>query len=225
MVSLTVFDEQSRFVEASSSVSLTRSVCSDKSSGSLWASDFSNLSASVLGVDPGPGSISEHAPFSLGAADDGSGPSLVVPAALDPVLSTGLVSEPASTTVSRFAMPAGSPCLSVSTLLGFDLFKSQIWLLKWIKDWLKINEEVKDEDHLVFNEEDFHWINLVARGQGRLEVDEEDIRSISIVACEEGRWEVDEEEDDRKVAWLIEMKEELKLTVAWPKSRGKFVTL
>jgi hypothetical protein len=45
-------------------------------------------------------------------------------------------------------------------------------------------------------EEDFRWINLVAREQGRLEVDEEDIRSIRMVACDEGRWEVDEEEDD-----------------------------
>jgi hypothetical protein len=58
-----------------------------------------------------------------------------------------------------------------------------------------------------------------------LEVDEEDIRSISMVACEEGRWEVDEEEDDQKVAWLIEMKEELRLMITWPGSRGKFVTL
>jgi hypothetical protein len=66
---------------------------------------------------------------------------------------------------------------------------------------------------------------LVAREQGRLEVDEEDIRSISMVACEEGQWEVNEEEDDRKVAWLIEMKEELRLMVAWLGSRGKFVTL
>jgi hypothetical protein len=66
---------------------------------------------------------------------------------------------------------------------------------------------------------------LVAYKQGQLEVDEEDIRSISMVACEEGRWEVDEEEDDQKVAWLIEMKEELRLTITWPGSRGKFVTL
>jgi hypothetical protein len=58
-----------------------------------------------------------------------------------------------------------------------------------------------------------------------LEVDEEDIRSISMVACEEGLWEVDEEEDDRKVAWLNEMKEVLRLTVAWPGSRGNFVSL
>jgi hypothetical protein len=57
-----------------------------------------------------------------------------------------------------------------------------------------------------------------------LEVDEEDIRAISMVACEEGRWEVDEE-DDQKVAWLIEMKEELKLKVTWLGLRGKFVTL
>jgi hypothetical protein len=66
---------------------------------------------------------------------------------------------------------------------------------------------------------------LVAREQGRLEVDDEDIRLISLVACKEGRWEVDELVDDQKVAWLIEMKEELRLTVAWPGSRGKFVTL
>ena len=74
-------------------------------------------------------------------------------------------------------------------------------------------------------EEDFRWINLVAREQGRLEVDEEDIRWISMVVCEEGRWEVDEEEDDRKVAWLNEMKEELRLMVVWPGLKGKIVSL
>jgi hypothetical protein len=130
--------------------------------------------------------------------------------------------------VSGSATPTGSPCLLDSTHLGFSLSKSQIWLLEWIKDRSKINEEVKDEDHSAFlkgMEEDFCWINLVAREQGRLEFDEEDIRSISMVACEEGRWEVNEEEYDRKVAWLIEMKEELRLMVAWLGSRGKFVTL
>ena len=34
---------------------------------------------------------------------------------------------------------------------------------------------------------------------------------ISVVAREEGRWEVDEELDDRKVAWQIEMKEEIRM--------------
>ncbi|KAE7995675.1 hypothetical protein FH972_000446 [Carpinus fangiana] len=181
-----------------------------------------SYSVSVLGFDPDPGSISAsgHAPLplvSLGAAGDGFGSSLVVPAASDPVLSTMLVSKPATTTVSRSATPVGSPCLFDSTHLGFGLSKLQIWLLEWIKDRLKINEEVKDKDHSAFlkgMEEDFRWINLVACEQGRLEVDKEDIRSISVVACEEGRWEVDEEEDDRKVAWLNEMKEELRLTVA-----------
>jgi hypothetical protein len=74
-------------------------------------------------------------------------------------------------------------------------------------------------------EDDFRWINLVAREQGCLEVDEEDIRSLSIVACEGGWWEIDEEEDARKVAWMIEMKEKLNLTVAWPGSNGKMVSL
>ena len=94
---------------------------------------------------------------------------------------------------------AGSPCLFDSTHLGFSLSKSQIWLLEWIKDRFKINEEVKDEYHSAFlkgMEEDFGWINLVACEQGRLEADEEDIRLISMVACEEGRWEVDEVKDD-----------------------------
>ncbi|KAE8009480.1 hypothetical protein FH972_005917 [Carpinus fangiana] len=153
-----------------------------------------DFSASVLGVDPDPGSIfgSDLASLPVGAADDGSGPLLVVPSALELVFSTGLVSE-------LSAMPAGSPCPSASTRLGFGLSRSQIWLLEWIKDQLKINEEVKDEDHSAFlkvMEDDFRWINLVAREQGRLEVDEEDIHAISMVACEEGRWEVDEEEDD-----------------------------
>jgi hypothetical protein len=109
--------------------------------------------------------------------------------------------------------------------LGFGLSKSQIWLLEWIKDWLKINEEVKDKNHSAFlkdMEEDFRWVNLVALEQGRLEVDE-DICWISMVACEEGRWEVDEEEDDRKVAWLNKMKEELRLTVEWPGPKGKII--
>jgi hypothetical protein len=82
---------------------------------------------------------------------------------------------------------------------------------------IKINEEVKDKDHSAFlkaMEEDFRWINLVAREQGRLVVDKEDIRSLSIVACE-GGWKVDEEEDARKVAWLTEMKDKLSLSIAW----------
>jgi hypothetical protein len=51
-------------------------------------------------------------------------------------------------------------------------------------------------------------------------VEEEDIRSLSMVACEEG-WKVDEEEDARKVTWLIEMKDKLSLSIAWPGSKGK----
>jgi hypothetical protein len=124
-------------------------------------------------------------------------------------------------------MPAGSTRLLDTKHLGFGLAKSQIWLLRWIEDRLKINEEVKGEDHLAFlkiMEENFRWINLVAHEQGCLEVDE-DIRLLSMVACKGGRWEVDEEEDARKVAWLIERKEELSLTVAWPGSKGKMVSL
>ena len=58
-----------------------------------------------------------------------------------------------------------------------------------------------------------------------MEVNEEDIHWISMVACKEGQWEVEEEEDDQKVAWLIKMKEELRLTVAWPGPKGKIVSL
>jgi hypothetical protein len=58
MVSSIVVDEQSRFEEASSSASTIGSVYSDESSRSLWVPDFSDLSASVLSVDSGPGSIS-----------------------------------------------------------------------------------------------------------------------------------------------------------------------
>ena len=84
----------------------------------------------------------------------------------------------------------GAARLFDSSHLAFGLAKSQIWLLGWIKERLKINEEVKDKDHSVLlkdMEEDFRWINLVAREQGCLEVDEEDIRSLSMVACEGGR--------------------------------------
>jgi hypothetical protein len=159
--SSTVFDEQSLRPEVtgslstmfgSSTVSSMSSVCTDES----WVSDFSDY------VDPGLGSIfvSSH----VGAADDESGPSLVVPTTLEPVLSTRLVSEPTMTMVPGSTMPVGSPCLPAYTQLGFGLAKSQIWLLEWIKDRLKINEEVKDEDHLAFLKvmgEDFQWINLI----------------------------------------------------------------
>jgi hypothetical protein len=121
------------------------------------------------------------------------------------------------------AMPAGSRRLLDTKHLSFGLAKSQIWLLGWIEDRLKINEDVKDKDHSAFlkaMEEDFRWINLVAREQGRLVVDEEDIRSLSIVACE-GGWKVDEEEDARKVAWLTEMKDKLSLSIEWSGSKGK----
>jgi hypothetical protein len=209
-------------------------------SGLVFSLDLGTISSasdsvSVFNSDLGPGSVITYglAPLplvSLGVATVGFGSSLVVPSpsALDPVLSTRLVPEPDTTTVFGSAMPAGSPCLFDSTHLGFGLSKSQIWLFEWIKDRLKINEEAKDEDHLVFlkgMEEDFHWINSVAREQGWLEVDEEDIHWISMVACEEGRWEVNEEEGDRNVAWLIEMKEELRLTVVWPRLKSKIVFL
>jgi hypothetical protein len=120
------------------------------------------------------------------------------------------------------AMPAGSRRFLDTKHLSFGLAKSQIWLLGWIEDRLKINEDVKDKDHSAFlkaMEEDFRWINLVAREQGHLVVDEEDIRSLSIVACE-GGWKVDEEEDARKVAWLTEMKDKLSLSIAWSGSMG-----
>jgi hypothetical protein len=124
-------------------------------------------------------------------------------------------------------LPAESPPFSEPSL-SFGLSKSQIWLLERIKDRLKIHEEVKDEDHSVIlkdMEEEFRLINLVAREQGRLLVDEEDIRWICMVACEEGRWEVDEEEDDQKVAWLSENKEELRLSFKWPRPKGKIISL
>jgi hypothetical protein len=47
-------------------------------------------------------------------------------------------------------MPAGSPRLLDTKHLSFGLAKSQIWLFGWIEDRLKINEEVKDEDHSAF---------------------------------------------------------------------------
>jgi hypothetical protein len=141
----------------------------------------------------------------------------LVPEVSDSVLSTGLV--------YRSATPAeSSPFYEPS--LGFGMSKSQIWLLERIKDQLKIHEEVKDEDHLTFLKEmEFHWINLVAHEQGRLLVDEEDIHWICMVACKDGQWEVDKEVDDRKVAWLNEMKEELRLMVEWPGPKGKIISL
>jgi hypothetical protein len=54
-------------------------------------------------------------------------------------------------------------------------------------------------------EEDFCWENKVARAEGLLEDDEE--------------------EEDRKVAWLNEVKEDLSFTIALPKFKGKSITL
>ncbi|KAE7996285.1 hypothetical protein FH972_001019 [Carpinus fangiana] len=91
-----------------------------------------------------------------------------------------------------------------SSQVGLGLTKSQIWQLELLKDRLKNHIEVKDEDHTTFfkdMEEDFHWLN------------------------KDGRWEVDEEEDDRKVEWLNEVKEGLRLTVDWPSPEGKTITL
>jgi hypothetical protein len=79
--------------------------------------------------------------------------------------------------------------------VGFGLTKSQIWQLELLKDRLKNHIEVKDEDHSTFlkdMEEDFLWLNKVAREQGRMEVDENDFRWIKMVVREDGRWEVDE---------------------------------
>ena len=158
-------------------------------------------------------------PDSVSASGPAPHPLVVpIPEASDSVLSTGLV--------SRSTMPVeSSPFYEPS--LGFGLSKSQIWLLERIKDWLKIHEDVKDEDHSTFLKEmeEFRWINLVAREKGRLLVDEEDIRWICTVACEDGRWEVDQEVDDQKVAWLNEMKEELRLMVEWPGPMGKIISL
>ena len=72
---------------------------------------------------------------SLGDAVVGSGSSLVVPfpTASNPVLSTGLILELDTTTVSRSTTPVGSPCLFDSTHLDFGLSKSQIWLLSGLR--------------------------------------------------------------------------------------------
>jgi hypothetical protein len=165
----------------------------------------------VFGFVPDPDSVSAFgfAPHPL---------VVPVPEASDSILSTSFVSWSAMPTES-------SPFYEPS--LGFGLSKPQIWLLERIKDWLKIHEEVKDEDHSTFLKEmeEFCWINLVARKQGRLLVDEEDIRWICMVACEDGRWEVDKEVDDRKVAWLNEIKEELRLMVKWLGPKGKIISL
>jgi hypothetical protein len=67
--------------------------------------------------------------------------------------------------------------------------------------------------------------NKVAREQGRMEVDENNFRWIKMVVREDGRWEVDEEEDNRKVEWLNEVKDGLRLTVDWPSPQGKTITL
>jgi hypothetical protein len=177
-------------------------------------------SVSVAGV----ASASDHA----GVVDVG-----VVGFAPGPAWDAGV--EPASASLVSPPSPAVSATLEglpgsvkdedqcAFTHAGSGLAKSQIWLLEWIKVRLKSIEEAKDEDHLPLLkelEEDFRWITLVACEQGRLVVDEKDIRAISVVACEGGRWEVDEEEDDRKVAWLIGLKEELRMMVKWPGSKG-----
>jgi hypothetical protein len=120
------------------------------------------------------------------------------------------------------------PCSLDSPQVGFGLTKSQIWLLEWMKDKLKNHIEVKDEDHSAFlkdMEEDFRWLNTVAREQGWMEVDEKDFGWIKMVVREDGRWEVDEEEEDRMVEWLNEVKEGLRITVDWPSPKGKTITL
>jgi hypothetical protein len=153
----------------------------------------------------GPGSVPP--PGSVGMAERPSSP------AAQSKESRSLFSEPGSVDSSQ---------------VGFGLTKSQIWQLELLKDRLKNHIEVKDEDHSTFlkdMKEDFHWLNKVAREQGRMEVDEKDIRWIKMVVREDGRWEVDEEEDDRKVEWLNEVKEGLRLTVDWPSPKGKTITL
>jgi hypothetical protein len=74
-------------------------------------------------------------------------------------------------------------------------------------------------------EDDFRWLNTVAREQGWMEVDEKDFRWIRMVVREDGQWEVDEEEEDCKVELLNEVKEGLRLTVDWPSPKGKTITL
>jgi hypothetical protein len=168
-------------------------------------------------VDDGSGFGSESA-SGEGSIDDRSG------SGSESASSEGSASPGLSNTTH----PVASEVVSASGS-DFGLAKSQIWLLGWIKERLKSNEKVKDKDHsalLKEMEKDFLWINLVAREQGRLVVNEKDIRAISVVACEGGQWEVDEEEDDRKLAWLIEIekKKELSMMVKWPGS-GKMISL
>ena len=93
------------------------------------------------------------------------------PAAMAPPrwVSESTTPEGSESNSAESAMPEGSPRLSDSSHLGFGLAKSQIWLLEWIKERLKNNEDVKDEDHSALMkgiEGDFRWINLVARGRG-----------------------------------------------------------
>jgi hypothetical protein len=85
--------------------SSTGSGCTDESLGSSWVSDVSDLAASELGVVPDSESffVSDHVPFSVGAADNDScdsawvsadddhAPSLVTPVTVP--RSTGLIDE------------------------------------------------------------------------------------------------------------------------------------
>jgi hypothetical protein len=113
---------------------------------------FGNGSVSTAASD-GPTFLHDMEVWSFCIAGDG----------LESALPVGFVSVPDG---NEFAMPAGSPRLLDTKHLSFGLAKSQIWLLGWIEDRLKINVEVKDEDHSAFlkaMEEDFRCINLIAR--------------------------------------------------------------
>jgi hypothetical protein len=161
-----------------------------------------------FGFVPGLGPGSVPPPGFMGMADRPSSPAAQSKESRSPFLS-----EPGSLD---------------STQVGFGLTKLKIWQLEWMKDRLKNHIEVKDKDHSVFlkdMEDDFHWLNEVAREEGRMEVDENNFRWIKMVGREDGQWEVDEEEDDRKVEWLNEVKEGLRLTVDWPSPKGKTIML
>jgi hypothetical protein len=103
--------------------------------------------------------------------------------------------------------PCSSDTISDTIAVEFGLTKSQKWQIEWMKEKVKYSEELQDEDRLVLlknMEEDFRWENRVAREKGLLE---------------------DDEEENRKVAWLNEVKEDLSITVVWHGTKGKTITL
>lgn len=191
------------------------SACSGSATpaGLGFATPVGSGSATLVSSPAIPSSLEVLSGFATLLVSDPAKASAVVVRDVSPAVASPAIPS-SSEVLPGYALPplklynsTTGPCSSDTISVEFGLTKSQKWQIEWMKVKVKDSEELQDEDRLVLlknMEEDFRWENRVAREKGLVE---------------------DDEEEDRKVAWLNELKEDLSTMVAWHGTKGKTIML